>query len=250
MLAVAAGRTMSPETPKWHPEPIHHSFMKLLLAEDDALLADALSTQLRGAGFDVQHAPNGAVAEFLLEREPHDIAVLDLGLPMLDGLSVLHKVRQRQPDLPVLLLTARDSLDDRVAGLQAGADDYVTKPFDFPELLARLQALLRRSQRRQGLTSQVARLSLDEAARRGWVAGEPIELSGREWTLLSLLVQQQGKVVTKEHIHAAWSDESQVGGGNAIEVYVHRLRRKTEGAGVNIRTVRGIGYLLEAEAVS
>mgnify|MGYP002737522916 FL=1 len=224
--------------------------MKLLLAEDDALLADALSTQLRGAGFDVQHAPNGAVAEFLLEREPHDIAVLDLGLPMLDGLSVLHKVRQRQPDLPVLLLTARDSLDDRVAGLQAGADDYVTKPFDFPELLARLQALLRRSQRRQGLTSQVARLSLDEAARRGWVAGEPIELSGREWTLLSLLVQQQGKVVTKEHIHAAWSDESEVGGGNAIEVYVHRLRRKTEGAGVNIRTVRGIGYLLEAEAVS
>lgn len=224
--------------------------MKLLLAEDDALLADALSTQLRGAGFEVQHAPNGAVADFLLEREPHDIAVLDLGLPMLDGLSVLHKVRQRQPDLPVLLLTARDSLDDRVAGLQAGADDYVTKPFDFPELLARLQALLRRSQRRLGVASQVGRLALDEGARRATVAGEPIELSGREWTLLSLLVQQQGKVVTKEQIHAVWSDESEVGGGNAIEVYVHRLRRKTEGSGVNIRTVRGIGYLLEAEATN
>jgi two-component system OmpR family response regulator len=224
--------------------------MKLLLAEDDTLLADALSTQLRGAGFEVQHAPNGAVADFLLEREPHDIAVLDLGLPMLDGLSVLHKVRQRQPDLPVLLLTARDSLDDRVAGLQAGADDYVTKPFDFPELLARLQALLRRSQRRLGVASQVGRLALDEGARRATVAGEPIELSGREWTLLSLLVQQQGKVVTKEQIHAVWSDESEVGGGNAIEVYVHRLRRKTEGSGVNIRTVRGIGYLLEAEATS
>ena len=224
--------------------------MKLLLAEDDALLADALSTQLRGAGFEVQHAPNGAVADFLLEREPHDIAVLDLGLPMLDGLSVLHKVRQRQPDLPVLLLTARDSLDDRVSGLQAGADDYVTKPFDFPELLARLQALLRRSQRRLGVASQVGRLALDEGARRATVAGEPIELSGREWSLLSLLVQQQGKVVTKEQIHAVWSDESEVGGGNAIEVYVHRLRRKTEGSGVNIRTVRGIGYLLEAEASS
>ena len=224
--------------------------MKLLLAEDDALLADALSTQLRGAGFEVQHAPNGAVADFLLEREPHDIAVLDLGLPMLDGLSVLHKVRQRQPDLPVLLLTARDSLDDRVSGLQAGADDYVTKPFDFPELLARLQALLRRSQRRLGVASQVGRLALDEGARRATVAGEPIELSGREWTLLSLLVQQQCKVVTKEQIHAVWSDESEVGGGNAIEVYVHRLRRKTEGSGVNIRTVRGIGYLLEAEASS
>lgn len=224
--------------------------MKLLLAEDDVLLADALSTQLRGAGFEVQHAPNGAVADFLLEREPHDIAVLDLGLPMLDGLSVLHKVRQRQPDLPVLLLTARDSLDDRVAGLQAGADDYVTKPFDFPELLARLQALLRRSQRRLGVASQVGRLALDEGARRATIAGEPIELSGREWSLLSLLVQQQGKVVTKEQIHAVWRDESEVGGGNAIEVYVHRLRRKTEGSGVNIRTVRGIGYLLEAEASS
>jgi two-component system OmpR family response regulator len=219
-----------------------------LLAEDDALLADALSTQLRGAGFEVQHAPNGAVADFLLERERHDIAVLDLGLPMVDGLSVLHKLRQRQVDLPVLLLTARDSLDDRVAGLQAGADDYVTKPFDFPELLARLHALLRRSQRRLGLASQVGRLSLDEDARRAAVAGESIELSGREWTLLSLLVHQQGKVVTKEQIHAAWSDESEVGTGNAIEVYVHRLRRKTEGAGIHIRTVRGMGYLLEAEA--
>lgn len=222
--------------------------MKLLLAEDDALLTDALSTQLRGAGFQVAHAPNGAVADYLLEREPQDIAVLDLGLPMLDGLSVLQKLRARQPELPVILLTARDSLNDRVAGLQAGADDYVTKPFDFPELLARLQALLRRSQRRQGMASQVGRLSLDEGARRAWVAGESIELSGREWTLLSLLVQQQGKVVTKEQIHAAWSDEAEVGGGNAIEVYVHRLRRKTDGAGVNIRTVRGIGYLLEAEA--
>lgn len=221
--------------------------MKLLLAEDDALLADALSTQLRGAGFEVQHAPNGAVADFLLEREPHDIAVLDLGMPMLDGLSVLHKLRQRQPDLPVILLTARDSLDDRVAGLQAGADDYVTKPFDFPELLARLHALLRRSQRRHGVPSQVGRLSLDESAHRAWVAGESIELSGREWTLLSLLVQHQGKVVSKEQIHAAWSGESEVGGGNAIEVYVHRLRRKTEGGGVNIRTVRGIGYMLETE---
>ena len=225
--------------------------MKLLLAEDDALLADALCTQLRGAGFEVVHAPNGAVADFLLEREPCDIAVLDLGLPMLDGLSVLQKARQRQPDLPVLLLTARDSLDDRVAGLQAGADDYVTKPFDFPELQARLQALLRRSQRRQGAALQVARLSLDEEARRAWVAGEPMELSGREWSLLSLLVQQQGKVVTKEQIHGVWSDESgEVGAGNAIEVYVHRLRRKTEKAGVNIRTVRGIGYLLEAETVA
>jgi two-component system, OmpR family, response regulator len=233
-----------------HGRRIHMAFMKLLLAEDDALLADALSTQLKGAGFDVQHAPNGAVAEFLLERERHDVVVLDLGLPMLDGLSVLHNLRARQADVPVLLLTARDSLDDRVAGFQAGADDYLTKPFDFPELVARLQALLRRSQRRVAGASQVGRLAMDESARRATVAGEPIELSGREWTLLLLLIQQQGRVVTKEQIHAAWSDESEVGAGNAIEVYVHRLRRKTEGAAVGIRTVRGIGYLLEADTSS
>lgn len=222
--------------------------MKLLLAEDDALLADALCTQLRGAGFDVTLAPNGAVADYLLARERHHIAILDLGLPLMDGLSLLKKVRQHQPDLPVLLLTARDSLDDRVAGLHAGADDYVTKPFDFPELLARLQALLRRSLRHQGATSQMGHLALDEAARRAWIGGEPLDLSGREWSLLSLLVQQQGRVVTKAQIHHVWRDESgEVGTGNAIEVYVHRLRRKTEGSGLTLRTVRGIGYLLETE---
>lgn len=226
--------------------------MKLLLAEDDALLADALCTQLRGAGFEVEHAPNGAVAEYLLTKQHHDIAVLDIGLPMLDGLSVLQKVRQTQPLLPVLLLTARDSLDDRVAGLQAGADDYVTKPFDFPELQARLHALLRRSQRHSGPggSTQLGRLRLDDSARRAWVNQDTMELSGREWSLLALLVGQQGQVVTKDQINQAWSgsDASEVGQGNAIEVYVHRLRRKLEGAGVTIRTVRGLGYLLEADA--
>jgi two-component system OmpR family response regulator len=225
--------------------------MKLLLAEDDALLADALTTQLRQVGFDVEHAPNGAVADFLLERGAHDVAVLDIGMPMLDGLSVLHKLRERQPALPVLLLTARDSLEDRVAGLQAGADDYVTKPFDFPELVARLQALLRRTQR-QGGAQSLGRLTLDEDARRALVAGEPMELSGREWSLLHLLVQQQGKVVSKDQIHQVWSGSEgvEVGVGNAIEVYVHRLRRKLDGAGVGIRTVRGIGYLLQTEGGS
>ena len=114
--------------------------MKLLLAEDDAILSDALTAQLQGAGYEVEHAPNGAVADYLLHKQAFDIAVLDIGLPMLDGLAVLQHVRQSQPALPVLLLTARDALDDRVAGLQAGADDYVTKPFDLPELLARIDA--------------------------------------------------------------------------------------------------------------
>ena len=222
--------------------------MKLLLAEDDALLADALCTQLRGAGYEVSHAPNGAVADFLLEREPHDLALLDLGLPMMDGLEVLKKLRLRQPELPVLLLTARDSLDDRVAGLQAGADDYVTKPFDLAELLARLQALLRRSQRQTG-TQSAGRLVLHEDRRSASIGPDAVDLSGREWTLLSLLVQHQGKVVSKEQIQKAWSgsDATEPGTGNSIEVYVHRLRRKLEGSGVGIRTVRGIGYLMQAE---
>ena len=223
--------------------------MKLLLAEDDAILADALKLQLEGAGYTVEHAPNGAVADFLLHRHAFDIAVLDVGLPMLDGIGVLRHVRQTQPSLPVLLLSARDALDDRVAGLQAGADDYVTKPFDLPELLARLQALLRR---RQPVPQQTdcAGLHLDGDRRRATVAGVPLELSGREWTLLELLVQQRDKVVTKEQIAQAWVGEgAESGPGNTIEVYIHRLRRKLEGSGVGIRTVRGLGYLMEtAEA--
>jgi two-component system, OmpR family, response regulator len=222
--------------------------MKLLLAEDDAMLADALSTQLGGAGFEVEHAPSGAVADYLLHKQRFDIAVLDIGLPMLDGLSVLRHVRQSQPALPVLLLTARDALDDRVAGLQAGADDYVTKPFDFPELLARLQALLRRSQPASA-SALFGRLTLDHTSRRALVGGLPLELSGREWALLELLVSQRDKVVTKDQITQTWSaDGGEVGGGNSIEVYIHRLRRKLEDAGLVIRTVRGLGYLMEAEA--
>lgn len=222
--------------------------MHILLAEDDALLADALSAQLRGAGFSVEHAANGAVAEYLLLKQPFDIAVLDIGLPMLDGLSVLKHVRSAKPAMPVLLLTARDALDDRVAGLQAGADDYVTKPFDFPELEARLRALLRRSQPPTA-AMHLGQLVLDREARRASVAGETIELSRREWTLLDLLVSQRDKVVTKEQINQAWSgDGGEAGAGNSIEVYIHRLRRKLEGSALAIRTVRGLGYLLEAES--
>lgn len=220
--------------------------MKLLLAEDDQLLADALSTQLSQAGYAVEHAPNGAVADYLLDRHVFDIAVLDIGLPMMDGLAVLRHLRESRPNLPVLLLSARDTLDDRVAGLQAGADDYVSKPFDLPELLARLQALLRR--RHAGDPSQrVGALQLDSARRRASVDGAVLELSPREWDLLELLVNQRDRVVTKDQIVQTWSGNpgEAVGGGNSIEVYIHRLRRKLEGARLQIRTVRGLGYLLE-----
>ena len=221
--------------------------MHLLLAEDDPILANALIAQLRGAGFEVEHAPNGPVAEYLLLNKPFDLAIIDLGLPMLDGLSVLRRVRASHSRVPVMVLTALDDLDSRVAGLNAGADDYLTKPFDFPELEARLRALLRRAGVTAATGEGLGNLLLEPATRRARIAGEAMELSPREWTLLELLLRQRNQVVSKEEIAQAWlADGGELGAGNATEVYIHRLRRKLESAGVVIRTVRGLGYLLEA----
>jgi two-component system OmpR family response regulator len=217
--------------------------MNLLLAEDDALLADALQQQLVNASFKVEWAENGAVAEYLLLKDRFDIAILDLGLPMVDGLTVLKRVREAGRTLPILVLTALDALEHRVAGLQAGADDYLTKPFDFPELEARLHALLRRS-RPAGTAVQLRGLSLDRAAHRASIGGEPLELSPREWTLLELLLTERDRVVTKPQIVSAWGSED----SGSLEVYIHRLRKKLEGSGLAVRTVRGLGYLLEATA--
>lgn len=223
--------------------------MQLLLAEDDPILANGLTAQLNAAGFTVEHAPNGPVAEFLLARQDFDIAILDLGLPMIDGLTVLKKLRATKPDLPVVVLTALDRLDSRVAGLNAGADDYMTKPFDFPELEARLRAVLRRA-RKDAAHGDVAEagVHVDRAARRAVIHGEAVELSPREATLLELLLVHADKVVTKEQIATAWAgDGTEVGAGNTAEVHIHRLRRKLEGSGMEIRTVRGLGYLLAVE---
>jgi len=222
------------------------------LAEDDTLLADALTGQLRRSGFEVEHAPNGPVAEYLLTRQSFDVAILDIGLPMVDGLTVLQRVREQGRTLPVLILTALDSLGDRVAGLNAGADDYLSKPFDFPELEARLHALLRRL--RHGTAgSELGRLVFDRTAHRALVGGVPLELSPREWLLLELLLTQRDRVVTKDQIIETWAPDrggeaGEASGGSSIEVYIHRLRRKLDQSGVSIRTVRGLGYLLEAEA--
>jgi two-component system OmpR family response regulator len=223
--------------------------MSILLAEDDAILADALGAQLRHAGFEVETAPNGAVAEYLLLKHPFELAIIDIGLPLVDGLTVLKRVRAAKPALPVLVLTALDGLEDRVSGLNAGADDYLTKPFDFPELLARLRALLRRSRPLPAAAIGIGRLLFDPEARRASIAGEPLELSPREWLLLELLLGQRDKVVTKEQIAERWgADRSEAAGPSSIEVYVHRIRRKIEHSGLAIRTVRGLGYLLEAQA--
>jgi two-component system OmpR family response regulator len=223
--------------------------MRLLLAEDDAILADGLIAQLTAARFTVEHAPNGPVAEYLVTRQPFDIVILDLGLPMIDGLTILKTIRAVRPGLPVVVLTALDKLDSRVAGLNAGADDYVTKPFDFSELEARLHAVLRRA-KLGAANGEVVLEGLDfqRDSRRALVKGEQVELSPREGVLLELLLLHTDKVVTKEQIAAAWtSDGAEVGVGNTAEVHIHRLRRKIEGSGLVIRTVRGLGYLLEAQ---
>ena len=224
--------------------------MKLLLAEDDAILADALSASLKKAGFTVEVASNGAVAEYLLLRQPFDVAVLDLGLPMVDGLTVLKRVRAEKPALPLLVLTALDGLEHRVAGLNAGADDYLSKPFDFPELEARIRALLRRTRGGGPTAQQMGRLNLDRDAHRVTIDEATIEVSPREWLLLELLLVQRDKVVTKEQIAEAWAVDRNESAPSSIEVYIHRLRRKLEGSGLAIRTVRGLGYLLELEGPS
>ncbi|MEY4907373.1 MAG: hypothetical protein RL260_1091 [Pseudomonadota bacterium] len=230
--------------------------MRALLAEDDAILADALGANLRAAGFDVEVADNGAVAEYLLTRQTFDVGIIDIGLPLVDGLTVVQRVRAAKPGMPLLILTALDGLHNRVAGLNAGADDYLTKPFDFPELEARIRAVLRRSQPAPPAGTplepadalMVGQLQFDRDARRVTIAGQPVDLSPREWLLLDLLLSQRRKVITKEQIAQAWStDVSESGGPSSLEVYIHRLRRKLEGSGVGIRTVRGLGYLLETQ---
>nr|WP_294865786.1 response regulator transcription factor [uncultured Pseudogulbenkiania sp.] len=220
--------------------------MKLFLAEDDAVLADALLTRLTQLGFDTAHAADGLDAQQRLLAEDFDAVVLDIGLPGQDGLAVLRNVRVHKPALPILLLTALDSMEDRVAGLDAGADDYLVKPFDFPELEARLRALLRRQRVADSPRDEprFGRLRLDRIGQRAWADNVALELSARELQLLDILMSHAERVVTKEQIAAELSGTGEEVGANAVEVYVHRLRKKLDGSGVSVRAVRGLGYLL------
>ncbi|MDZ7937997.1 MAG: response regulator transcription factor [Rhodoferax sp.] len=228
----------------------------LLIVEDDELLRDGLCAQLVHAGHSVSSASDGAQAQSLLESTRFDGVVLDLGLPVIDGVSVLQWLRQRLAALPVLILTARDGVDDRVQGLNAGADDYLTKPFNMAELLARLQAMLRRARlpafggSLEIKTDTHASLRLDPVRPLGWLGDEPMDLTHREWSLLSLFVNNLGQVVGREDVLAVWQTQPQDGtavGSNALEVYVHRLRRKLGNSGLSIRNVRGLGYMLELD---
>ena len=224
----------------------------LLIVEDDDLLRDALAAQLRQAGHSTDSAADGLAAREQLESTRFDGVILDLGLPLLDGMDVLRWIRQRLLALPVLILTARDSIEDRVQGLNAGADDYLTKPFIMAELQARLEALLRRSRLPAfggslQVTSGTSQLRVDASLPRAWLGEEATELTQREWALLQLLVANAGQVVSREDVLSAWQSEAVDGqGSNALEVYVHRLRRKLADSSLTIRNVRGLGYMLES----
>lgn len=222
--------------------------MRLLLAEDDEVLSDGISKALRQCGYAVDHVDTGLDADHALTAAPFDLLILDLGLPKLDGLQVLQRLRSRGDRLPVLILTARDGLQDRVTGLDHGADDYITKPFDLPELEARVRALLRRSQLGNNLEIVYGPLKFDTTERHVTINEQPLDLSAKELAVLEVLLQRAGRVVSKEqmieHLYA-WDEEVS---HNAIEVNVHRLRKKLDPEGVSIRAIRGLGYLLETTA--
>jgi DNA-binding response OmpR family regulator len=214
--------------------------MRILLAEDDPLLGDGLRAGLRQAGFQVDWVRDGLAAERELRAQPYAAAVLDLGLPLMDGLDVLASVRRAGITLPVLVLTARDAVPDRIRGLDGGADDYVVKPVDLDELAARLRALVRRAHGQPQEWLQVQDVQLDPASRTVTRGGEPVALSTREFDLLQALMLAAGRVLSREQLEQqlySWGNEVD---SNAVEVHIHHLRKKLGPA--LIQTVRGVGY--------
>jgi len=219
--------------------------MRILLIEDDTLLGDALQAGLRQAGFAVDWLRDGVAADAALRAEPFAAVILDLGLPRLAGFEVLRALRARDDRTPVLILTARDAVDDRVKGLDAGADDYVVKPIAIAELAARLRALVRRSQGAAGGHLRIGDLEIDPAARTVRYAGHAVELQPREFTVLQELVLNAGRVLTRAQLESRLYEWDRALESNAIEVHVHHLRRKL--APTLIRTVRGVGYLVPSD---
>lgn len=219
--------------------------MRILLVEDDALLADGLARALGQSGYLVDIASDGKTADSWIESEHFDLAILDLGLPGLDGAEVLQRLRARKQLVPVLVMSAREALGERVRLLDLGADDYLVKPVALAELEARVRALIRRGQGIPDPNIKLGRLKLDTVGKRAWLDGEALDLTAREWAALEYLAQRVNRIVNKEQIMQAlysWEDEITP---NAVEKFISRLRGKLEPAGIVIRTVRGLGYYLE-----
>jgi len=224
--------------------------LRILITEDDAALAEALQFSLGQSGYAVDWVANGAAADNVLKDDVFGLLILDLGLPKLDGFEVLRRLRRRNSSLPVLILSGRETPDEKVLGLDLGADDYLVKPFSLNELQARVRALLRRWQGAAGPVISYGDLNFDTVGRNATVAGRALPLSAHELGVLEILIHRYGRVVSKEQILEQLYNYDKDGSDNAIEVYVHRLRRKLEGSGLAVRTLYGRGYMLEQRQVS
>jgi DNA-binding response OmpR family regulator len=226
--------------------PPHNHRMRILVIEDDAMIGKAVCDGLGGAGYSVDWVQDGRAAEVALGHRQHDLAVLDLGLPRQGGMAVLEKARAQGNPVPVLIATARDALADRIAGLNAGAGDYVLKPFDLDELVARIRAILRRHAGGATTVLKSGPLKLDQARKSITLDDQPVALSAREFALLEILMLRPGAVVSRQKLEESlygWGDEV---GSNAVEVHLHHLRRKI-GSSL-IRNVRGVGWRVVEQA--
>ncbi len=219
--------------------------MRILLVEDDTLLADSIREGLENGGFAVDHLNAAEPAISALGLTHYDLAIVDIGLPGISGLELIRLLRQRNIQVPVLILTARDALDDRISGLDLGADDYMVKPFQLPELLARLRALIRRSRSSASSELSAGAVRLDLARRVATGNHKLLDLTGREWEILQQLMLAMPNVVNKQKMAESLSEWENEITANAVEIYISRLRHKVQGCGIEIRTIRGIGYRLD-----
>jgi DNA-binding response OmpR family regulator len=219
--------------------------MRLLLVEDDTMIGEAVLQVLRAEHYAVDWVRDGVMADQALRTEHYDLVLLDLGLPKRDGLEVLRALRSRHDRVPVLIATARDAIENRIAGLDAGADDYVVKPYDTDELLARLRALLRRAAGRAEPVFAYKKITLNPATHEATLDGQPVALSAREWAVLESLIARPGAVLSRAQLEEklfSWKDDVS---SNAVEVYIHGVRKKL--GNELIQTVRGLGYLVPKE---
>ena len=221
--------------------------MHVMIVEDDKVLADGLVHHLQQSNYVVSSAASGTEADAVLACQEFELIILDLGLPGMDGFEVLRRVRRRPRYTPVLILSARDMLDDRVRGLDLGADDYLVKPFALEELDARIRAVLRRGQASAGGKITIGSLLVDISARRAWLDNEALRLTAREWLILEYLVLRAGKIVSKEQIASAVSNDETESSLNAVEVHISRLRSKLEPAGIKIHSIRAFGYYIDEQ---